>query len=381
MKETVQAVLVVEDRPTDSRLIRDAIETTRWGSFRVLTAPTLAAARSILATERIDAIVSDLALPDAAGLDTVRALRAAAPATPLVVLTSDDDGSLAERALAEGAQDHQTKTRLDGDGIGRALRYAILRRDTEAAREEVLAKERELATAREIDAVRRGLVALIAHELHTPMTPLVLWLEHIERAAPPEASPAYRDAIQGAKRSSERLRGLIEEVVRAARASTLGMAVRRRPIDLRALVLEAVEDHASDAASRGVALVPAVDDPLELQADPDRLASALHALLSNAVKFSPKGGRVDVEATREPERIVIRVRDQGVGLAPDAIPRLFQPFGIAEDPLHTPSDVQGLGLYLARVIVEAHGGRIRAESPGLGRGSTFEIEIPRGEAP
>lgn len=375
-----QTVLLVEDLPSDARLIRDAIETTRWGKFRVLTASTLAAARAHLAAEHIDAIVTDLGLPDSTGIDTVRALRVAAPATPLVVLTVDDDGSLAQRALAEGAQDHQTKSRLDGDGIGRALRYALLRREMEASREEIITKESELAKAREVDAIRRGIVQLVAHELRTPMTPLVLWLDHIEHNVPPEAPPAYQDAIRNAKRSSERLRRLIEDVVVAARASSLGLPLRRRPTDLGALILESIAEQ-TPAAARGVALVPKIEAPLQLHADPDRLHNALHAVISNAVKFSPQQGRVDIEAAREQARIVIRVHDEGVGLAPEAIPRLFQPFGIAEDGLKIPSDSRGLGLYLARVIVEGHGGRIRAQSPGEGRGSTFEIDLPRGDLP
>lgn len=381
MNDHAQTILLVEDRPPDARLIRDAIETTRWGNFRVLTASTLAAARAVLTTERVDAIVGDLGLPDSTGLDTVRALRAAAPATPLVVLTIDDDDALAGRALAEGAQDYQTKSRLDGDGIGRALRYAIMRRDMEMSREDIITKESELAKARAVEAVRQELVTLIAHELRTPMTPLVLWLDQIEQTAPPEAPPAHRHAIKNAKRSSERLRRLIEDVVLAARASNLGLPMHRRPTDLGALILESIAEQTPTAAARGVALVPTLDAPLQLDVDPDRIHNALHAVISNAVKFSPKEGRVDIQAKREDAQIVIRVRDEGVGLAPEAIPRLFQPFGIAEDALKIPSDARGLGLYLARVIVEGHGGHIRAESPGRGRGSTFQIDLPRGDPP
>lgn len=376
---TRSTILLVEDSSPDARLIRYAIETTRWGEYRVLTGTTLAEARELLVNERVDAIVADLGLPDAEGLEAVYALRAVAPQTPLVVLTVHDEPDLATAALEAGADDCQTKARLDGDGIGRALKYAILRRQADIEREALRAKEAELAKLKEVDGIRRDLVRLIAHELRTPMTPLVLWLDILEKEITSTTPPAQRHAILNAKRSSARLHRLINDVVQAAQASAVGLTIRPKDMHLDALVHEAIAEQAPIAMARRVHVEPRVQSPLRIQGDADKLHSALHAVLSNAIKYSEEKGRIEVAASRDGANVILTVRDEGAGIPAETLPRLFQPFGVGSDVLATPTDARGLGLYLARVVVEGHGGRIWAQSRGPGTGTTIRIELPGGE--
>lgn len=370
-------VLVIEDRPSDARLTRFAIESTRWGSFRVVHADRLSSARDVLARERIDAIVTDLGLPDSVGLDTVRALREAAPDKPLVVLTVDDDPELAAAALAAGALDHHAKSRLDGDGLGRAIRYAMLRQQLDDERATLRAKEIELEALKEVEAVRRNLVMLIAHGLRTPMTPLVLWLELLTDLMPDDASPEHREALENAKRSSDRLRRLIEDVVLAANATQGKIPIRPRSVELHALIAHAIAEQEPTATARGIQVVPKLHAPLEVKADPDQIHNVMHAIISNAIKFSRERGIVEVSASREGERVALAVRDEGEGIPREALTSLFQPFGV-HDATQMRADARGLGLYLARLVVEGHGGRIWAESEGLGAGATIRIELPAG---
>jgi signal transduction histidine kinase len=115
---------------------------------------------------------------------------------------------------------------------------------------------------------------------------------------------------------------------------------------------------------------------LVLDADADRVAQALCNLLTNAAKFSPPGGRIAVRATREDGVIMLRVKDDGAGLAPALRERLFQPFVQGAQPLERPHGGLGLGLAIVRYLISLHGGRVEAHSDGEGRGSEFVLHLP-----
>jgi CheY-like chemotaxis protein len=157
-------------------------------------------------------------------------------------------------------------------------------------------------------------------------------------------------------------------------------------VDLVSLVRQAVEDHGSTVAARGVALdLSLPPGPIVVDADPARLTQVIGNLLSNAAKFTSAGGRVDVAVAAGgadgAPRATIRIRDSGVGIAPEVLPRLFQPFVQAETSLARTRGGLGLGLALVKALVELHGGSVRAASDGDGKGAEFTIDLPVESAP
>jgi len=146
------------------------------------------------------------------------------------------------------------------------------------------------------------------------------------------------------------------------------------------VVREAAEAFQPVAERDGVKFALDATSGAVVDADPKRLGQVLFNLMDNALKFTPRGGLIAVQARADRGWAEVVVRDSGKGLAPESIPKLFKPFQQVHDPMQVTRSGSGLGLYISKGIVELHGGTIRAESPGLGKGATFTFTLPLGPA-
>jgi signal transduction histidine kinase len=157
------------------------------------------------------------------------------------------------------------------------------------------------------------------------------------------------------------------------------LRLSRRPTDLAELCRQAVDTLAPAAAERGVALEAHAPGPLQADLDPGRITQVVYNLVSNALKFTPPGGRVTVRAEASDGSATVSVTDTGAGMGPSQLDRLFRPFSQVHDPAsvkRAEDKGTGLGLYISKGLVEAHGGSIRADSAGPGQGSTFTFRLP-----
>lgn len=179
----------------------------------------------------------------------------------------------------------------------------------------------------------------------------------------------------------ERLAALVTDVLDVARLQSGKLRLDRRPVDLDAVVVEAVETFEEAARQAGVALACTLEHGIRLDADPDRLTQILFNLLGNALKFTRAGGRIDVETAWEGDRVVVRVQDTGSGLTGERISRLFHPFGQVHDRDQMTGSGTGLGLYISKGIVEQHGGHMWCESAGPSRGTMFAFTLPASAPP
>jgi signal transduction histidine kinase len=233
----------------------------------------------------------------------------------------------------------------------------------------------------EADRVRTHFLQSISHELRTPLTPLLLQLEALpmalaglDGAVPRPTLQRFEHGLVVARRSADRLAALVEDFADVSRLQVGRLAVERRPMDLAAVAREAAEAHRAYAVQRSVALEVHLPQVLPIVGDPQRLHQLLGNLLSNALKFTPAGGQVVVAARPDGDFAMLEVRDTGEGLSEDQQRRLFEPF-VQVGPRVGREGGLGLGLYIARGIVEMHGGRIGVHSPGPGKGATFWFRI------
>jgi PAS domain S-box-containing protein len=227
---------------------------------------------------------------------------------------------------------------------------------------------------RQADRAKDEFLAVLSHELRNPLAPVVSGLHIVARAEP--GSEESRRARAVIERQVGHLVRLVDDLLDVTRISRGKVQLRKAPLDLAALVRQASEDCSSIFAERGVTLDIDAGRELRVDADAARLTQILGNLLQNAAKFTPAGGRVTVSAGEERVRAVIRVRDTGIGIAPEVLPRLFQPFVQAESSLARTRGGLGLGLALVKGFVELHGGTVRAASEGEGRGAEFTVELP-----
>lgn len=179
-------------------------------------------------------------------------------------------------------------------------------------------------------------------------------------------------------RRVEHLTRILEDLLDVARISRGKIQLQRGPADLVELVRCTAEDHRSIFAARGMEFgVTAPDEPVWLDVDRRRIGQAIANLLVNAAKFTNPGGRVEIAIERRGDReAVVRVADTGIGIAPEVMPRVFDPFVLASTSLERTQGGLGLGLALVKGIVELHGGSVEARSEGLSRGAEFTIRLP-----
>jgi signal transduction histidine kinase len=245
------------------------------------------------------------------------------------------------------------------------------RAEAEAAQQLLAAQNERL---RELDRLKDEFISLVSHELRTPLTSIRGYLELLREDGKLDDDQLRYVAI--VDRNSERLLDLVSDLLFLAQVDAGKLNFELKPVDLEALVADCVEASLPTAAAKEIELTTSTHElPLQLQGDPARLAQVLDNLVSNALKFTPSGGRVEVSLEAADGVAVVEVSDTGVGLAEDEQDQLFERFFRSSRAAENAIPGTGLGLAIAKTIVERHGGRIRLQST-VDVGTTVRVELP-----
>jgi signal transduction histidine kinase len=236
--------------------------------------------------------------------------------------------------------------------------------------------ETERKARAEAEAANRGkddVLAMVAHELRSPLAAMIAAFQVLEHAVTGEERVRPRQVIL---RQAGRLSQMVEDLLDVGRVRNGKITVQRRLVDLADVAASAVAT-VTDAGKLAQHTLTVHADPVFVEADPVRVEQVVVNLLSNAAKYTPAGGSIDVSTSVEKNEAVLRVRDTGIGIAHDLLPRLFGLFVQGERTSHVRAGGLGIGLALVRWLVELHGGHVAAMSAGSGKGSTFEVRLPR----
>ena len=237
--------------------------------------------------------------------------------------------------------------------------------------------ESELAL-KEADKRKDAFIAMLAHELRNPMAAISAAAMLMSMPGVKEDKAALaRDSI---KRRVRQLSRLVDDLLDVSRITTGKTELRRESLNLETVIAHAVEASKSFFDDRGQRLVVRVMNRLPVFGDAVRLEQAILNLLTNASRYSDEGQTAFLTAEREGAYAVIRVRDEGVGIAPSLLPRIFEPFTQADTSLERTKGGLGLGLTIVKNLCELHGGSVTARSDGEGKGSEFEIRLPISES-
>jgi PAS domain S-box-containing protein len=228
---------------------------------------------------------------------------------------------------------------------------------------------------READRHKDEFLAMLAHELRNPLAPICNSLHIMKQAAlGPEMAGRVRDI---AERQVQHMARLLDDLLDVARISRGRIALRQEVVDMASVVQRTVEAARPLLEGRHhqvtVSLPP---EPVRVRGDAARLEQVLTNLLNNSAKYTDPGGHISLTVQREGGEAVLRVRDTGIGIAPEMLPRIFDLFVQAERRLDRSQGGVGIGLTLVKKLVELHGGTIQAFSPGLGKGSEFVVRLP-----
>ena len=258
------------------------------------------------------------------------------------------------------------------DAAGRAARMIGV--GTDVSERKRLAEELEQRASELADADRRKdeFLAMLAHELRNPLAPLSTSLHLLQLDV-----PGRDDLVQMADRQVRHLARLVDDLLDVSRITQGKITLRREPVLLSTVVEQAVEMIRATIDSRAHAFtVSLAPGPIRLDADPARLAQVIGNLLSNASKYTPRGGSIWLTAERAGGEVAVRIRDTGIGIAPDFLPHVFDLFVQGDASLDRARGGLGIGLTIVRNLVAMHGGRVEARSAGLGQGSEFVVHLP-----
>jgi two-component system, cell cycle sensor histidine kinase and response regulator CckA len=367
--ETALRLLLVEDSPTDARLIREQLRLPHRHSFAIRHADRLASALAALTEEPFDAVLLDLGLPDSQGLSTLTQVLGAAPEVAVVVATGLSE-EMAVEAVRAGAQDHIAKGHWTGELLARTLRYAVERKRTEA----------RLRSAQKMEAVGQ-LAGGIAHDFNNLLNLVLGHAELLATELGPDhpSSPRLEQIQRAATRAAELTRQLLafsrKQILQPTIVDLNQQLLHSEPM-LRPLIGESIE--LSMLLSPGLGRV---------KVDLGQLDLVVVNLAVNARDAMPEGGTLTFETSEieldstytlsqpglQPgSYVLLTVSDTGTGMTPETLSRIFEPF------FTTKPSGQGTGLGLATVygILQQTGGHITAHSE-LGFGTTFKVFLPR----
>jgi PAS domain S-box-containing protein len=263
-------------------------------------------------------------------------------------------------------------------GASKIARDISERKASEQAQTRMIGElQRAEEALREADRRKDEFLAVLAHELRNPLAPIRYAVAMARKDGRPESERMHAQAI--IERQVEHMGRLLDDLLDVSRITRGTLILRRSTVDLATAVAAAQESARPLIESRGHALrVQLPAETLRLVADPVRLAQVLANLLINAAKYTDPGGRIELEARRTGGELTIAVRDNGIGISAEMMPRVFTLFAQASPALERSEGGLGIGLALVRGLLELHGGSVSAHSGGVGRGSEFLVRLPIG---
>lgn len=362
-------VLLIEDNPGDADLVRLRLVEGN-AMVDVSCVGRLADGLTSMANEPPSVVLLDLNLPDSHGADTFRKVLEKAPGVPVVILSGQDDEVLATNALHQGVQDYLLKGDISSGRLERAMRYAMER--------QALLRSLEMSRRQQIEFKNRFL-SHVSHELRTPLTCIHQFITILLDGLAGDLNADQRYHLGTVLNSVNQLRAMIRDLLEATRAESGKIRIERRCVAIGDIVRQAISMLSATAKEKRVGLEVGLDLRVPMvYADPDRILQVLMNLIDNSIKFTPPDGSVMVKACMvetDPTQVYVSVVDTGHGISPEARALIFE--RLYQDPNSVDNNRSGLGLglYIAKELVELHGGRIWVTSE-LESGSTFSFTLP-----
>ena len=388
-------VLLVDDDRDDYLLTRELLEEIPGGGFQFDWVSTYDDGLEAIRRCEHDVYLIDYRLGAQTGLDLLREAQEKGCFGPMILLTGQGELEVDQAAMRARAADYLEKSRLDPTLLERSIRYALQQRRYEAdlerkveertlalqrinktLQQEIAERHRAEEALKEADRRKDEFLATLAHELRNPLAPIRNALE-IMRLASGNPKAIEQARVMTERQVTQMVR-LIDDLLDVSRITRGKLRLEIEDIFLGDVIETAVEISRPMIEKAGLTLqVRLPKGPVPIEGDRVRLSQVFSNLLNNAAKYTEPGGSVTVTAEVS-DAIRVRVRDTGVGIPAEMLPRLFELFTQVDRSLNRSQGGLGIGLALVRRLTEMHGGSVEASSEGAGKGSEFVVRLPVG---
>ena len=384
-------VLLIEDDEDDMVLVSGLLREIQTARFDLAWESHYERGLERLCSEKFDICVLDYRLGEHNGVELVGEASKRGCRAPIILLTSQDDRDVDLAAMNAGAADFLNKGQITAAMLERSIRYSIQQRKSQDQQIKLLMEQAARTQAEAANRAKDQFLAVLSHELRTPLTAVLMSASALEQD---QQIPARsRELMSIIKRNVDLEARLIDDLLDITRITRGKLELRKEVVDLHQQIHEAVDTCCgSEIQQKNISVSIHTDAARHhVFGDPARLQQVLWNLIKNAVKFTPERGRIEIKTSNvssgstpptagntqhSPDRIIIEVKDTGIGIEPEALPKIFNAFEQAGRKITREFGGLGLGLAICRALVEMHGGAIRAQSAGHNQGATFIVELP-----
>jgi signal transduction histidine kinase len=384
-------ILYIEDNLDNQRLVQRILAAR---GYQVLLAADGPSGLELARESQPALVLVDINIPGLDGYETTTRLRSLAHLrdTPIIALTADGRVGVRERTLVAGCSGYipkpidprrlseQIQEFIGGkrEEVSGAVETSILREYNDKLVERLERQVRDLSAAnaelQELDRLKSNFLATLSHELRTPLTSILGYLELFERNTLGSLTDVQSQAIGVVARNARALSHILNNLLYLQEVRSTDL--RRKPVPVSDLVRQAVIELQPVAREANVDLQAMIAPGVIYQGDANALSQAIRNLAENAVKFNTPGGKARIALAEDATRIILRVEDNGIGMAPEALEKIFLPFFQVDASLARSHTGAGLGLAIVRHVAEAFGGQVTVRSTP-GAGSVFTLMLPK----
>lgn len=374
-------VLLVEDNLPEARMLEVTLQSAKLREFSLVHVKRLQEALHKLTQDTFDVILLDLTLPDSQGLDSLTPIMTDYPSLPIVVLTNTNDEELALEALRRGAQDYLLKRQVNKELLVRSLCYAIERKQaSEGLRKlnqllelQVHQQNTEILKVKKLNQLKSEFVSMLSHDFRNPLTTILLSTQLLQNHQDKLTQEKKLNHFQQIHSAIRNMVALLDEVLLIGKADSGKLRCQLVSLDLESFCRTLLEELSYSINEKHQCTLNSVGDFGHCLWDESLLRHILGNLLSNALKYSPEGGTIKLELSRQHQRAILKIEDQGVGIPLEDQKYIFEPFNRSRNVSSIPGT--GLGLSIVKKCVEVHGGEISFTSQ-VNRGTTFIVKLP-----
>ncbi|MDI6756524.1 MAG: response regulator [Endomicrobiia bacterium] len=368
-------IFVVDDEPGIVKFMEKALVKN---GYQVSASTDPRRALEDIAREPYDVIITDLRMPQMSGIELLEKVKSSGVSAEVVVVTAHATTDTAIECLRKGAADYLIKPFEINEmlaTVGKVVGIGELKS--------------RLVSLEEMDKLKDEFIATITHEIKTPLMAisgaiellamqdeLVAADEEKRREMRRESDQAVKKFLKIIDRQSRKMKALVEDILDFARMEAGKLEIKKSPASLAEITVEVLSEVRPIAEVKGIIIAPPATDA-SVNCDREQIKRVVANLLTNAVKYTRPGGKITVEVSPPSESFAgVSVSDDGIGLTPEHSEKIFEKFFRADQSLRRETGGFGLGLSIAQKIIEAHGGQIRAQSEGPGKGTTVSFKLP-----